>query len=66
MSKKEVCWSRVNSWLFVPCWVQALERGVAFEVSYSAALRDSTLRRYTISNAMFLTDTCKGKVLLYI
>lgn len=39
----------------------ALERGVAFEVSYSAALRDSTLRRYTISNAMFLTDTCKGK-----
>uniref|UniRef100_A0A3B4ANJ3 Uncharacterized protein n=1 Tax=Periophthalmus magnuspinnatus TaxID=409849 RepID=A0A3B4ANJ3_9GOBI len=40
----------------------ALERGVAFEVSYSAAIRDSTRRRYTLANAMFHSDICKGKV----
>ncbi|XP_072296633.1 ribonuclease P protein subunit p30 [Eucyclogobius newberryi] len=39
----------------------ALERGVAFEVSYSAAIRDSTRRRYTLANAMFHSDICKGK-----
>uniref|UniRef100_UPI0037E94AC7 ribonuclease P protein subunit p30 isoform X2 n=1 Tax=Semicossyphus pulcher TaxID=241346 RepID=UPI0037E94AC7 len=39
----------------------AMERGVVFEVSYSAAIRDSTLRRYTIANAVSLMETCKGK-----
>lgn len=39
----------------------ALERGVAFEISYAAAIRDSTRRRYTLSNAMFHSDVCKGK-----
>uniref|UniRef100_A0A673BDB2 Ribonuclease P protein subunit p30 n=1 Tax=Sphaeramia orbicularis TaxID=375764 RepID=A0A673BDB2_9TELE len=39
----------------------AIERGVAFEVSYSAAIRDATMRRYTIANAIALVDTCKGK-----
>ncbi|XP_047464190.1 ribonuclease P protein subunit p30 isoform X2 [Mugil cephalus] len=39
----------------------AIDRGVVFEVSYSAALRDSTLRRYTIANAVALMDVCKGK-----
>ena len=42
--------------------VQAVDRGVAFEVSYSAAIRDATMRRYTIANAVSLMDTCKGKV----
>nr|XP_020472384.1 ribonuclease P protein subunit p30 isoform X2 [Monopterus albus] len=39
----------------------AVDRGVVFEVSYSAAIRDSTLRRYTFTNAFSLMDTCKGK-----
>ncbi|XP_055008114.1 ribonuclease P protein subunit p30 [Boleophthalmus pectinirostris] len=39
----------------------AVERGVAFEVSYSAAIRDSTRRRYTLANAMFHSDVSKGK-----
>ncbi|TMS01452.1 Ribonuclease P protein subunit p30 [Larimichthys crocea] len=32
-----------------------------FHVSYSAAIRDSTMRRYTIANAVSLMDSCKGK-----
>ncbi|XP_010753024.1 ribonuclease P protein subunit p30 isoform X1 [Larimichthys crocea] len=39
----------------------AVDRGVVFEVSYSAAIRDSTMRRYTIANAVSLMDSCKGK-----
>ncbi|CAL1580802.1 unnamed protein product [Knipowitschia caucasica] len=39
----------------------AMERGVAFEVSYAAGIRDSTRRRYTMANAMFHSDICKGK-----
>ncbi|XP_041671889.1 ribonuclease P protein subunit p30 [Cheilinus undulatus] len=39
----------------------AVERGIVFEVQYSAAIRDSTRRRYTIANAIALVDTCKGK-----
>ncbi|XP_078100925.1 ribonuclease P protein subunit p30 [Sander vitreus] len=39
----------------------AIERGLVFEVSYSAAIRDSTRRRYTIANAVCLMETCKGK-----
>ncbi|TWW82350.1 ribonuclease P protein subunit p30-like [Takifugu rubripes] len=39
----------------------AVDRGVVFEVSYSASIRDSTMRRYTIANANALMDTCKGK-----
>ncbi|XP_074519726.1 ribonuclease P protein subunit p30 [Halichoeres trimaculatus] len=39
----------------------AVERGIVFEVSYSAAIRDSTMRRYTIANAVCLMETCKGK-----
>ncbi|XP_074484669.1 ribonuclease P protein subunit p30 [Sebastes fasciatus] len=39
----------------------AIERGVVFEVSYSAAIRDATRRRYTIANAISLMDTCRGK-----
>lgn len=39
----------------------AMERGVVFEVSYSAAIRDATMRRYTIANAVCLMDSCKGK-----
>ncbi|XP_018544227.1 ribonuclease P protein subunit p30 [Lates calcarifer] len=39
----------------------AVDRGVVFEVSYSAAIRDSTMRRYTIANANSLMESCKGK-----
>ncbi|XP_069373231.1 ribonuclease P protein subunit p30 isoform X2 [Paralichthys olivaceus] len=39
----------------------AVDRGVAFEVSYSAAIRDSTMRRYTIANAVSLMESCKGR-----
>lgn len=42
--------------------VEAIDRGVVFEVSYSAAIRDSTMRRYTITNATCLMESCKGKV----
>nr|XP_040033234.1 ribonuclease P protein subunit p30 isoform X1 [Gasterosteus aculeatus aculeatus] len=39
----------------------AVGRGVVFEVSYSAAIRDSTRRRYTIANAVSLMESCRGK-----
>uniref|UniRef100_A0AAY5L5A7 Ribonuclease P protein subunit p30 n=1 Tax=Esox lucius TaxID=8010 RepID=A0AAY5L5A7_ESOLU len=39
----------------------AIERGVFFELSYTPAIRDSTMRRYTIANAVSLMETCKGK-----
>uniref|UniRef100_A0A481AFG6 Ribonuclease P protein subunit p30 n=1 Tax=Sus scrofa TaxID=9823 RepID=A0A481AFG6_PIG len=40
----------------------AIDRGVAFELVYSPAIKDSTMRRYTISNALNLMQICKGKV----
>lgn len=42
--------------------VKAIDRGVAFELVYSPAIKDSTMRRYTISNALNLMQICKGKV----
>ncbi|XP_034049111.1 ribonuclease P protein subunit p30 [Thalassophryne amazonica] len=39
----------------------AIERGVVFEVTYAAAIRDATMRRYTITNAVCLMESCKGK-----
>jgi len=39
----------------------AIDRGVGFELVYSPAIKDSTMRRYTISNALNLTQVCKGK-----
>ncbi|XP_075996916.1 ribonuclease P protein subunit p30 isoform X2 [Genypterus blacodes] len=39
----------------------AIDRGLVFEVSYAAAIRDATMRRYTISNSVCLMETCKGK-----
>ncbi|XP_073934891.1 ribonuclease P protein subunit p30 isoform X3 [Castor canadensis] len=40
----------------------AIERGLGFELVYSPAIKDSTMRRYTISNALNLMQICKGKV----
>ncbi|KAF6111171.1 ribonuclease P/MRP subunit p30 [Phyllostomus discolor] len=40
---------------------QAIDRGVCFELVYSPAIKDSTMRRYTISNALSLMQVCKGK-----
>ncbi|KAM6185486.1 ribonuclease P protein subunit p30 [Rhynchocyon petersi] len=39
----------------------AIGRGIGFELIYSPAIRDSTVRRYTISNALNLMQICKGK-----
>ncbi|KAL4842060.1 hypothetical protein H8958_022079 [Nasalis larvatus] len=41
--------------------VKAIDRGLAFELVYSPAIKDSTMRRYTISNALNLMQICKGK-----
>ncbi|CAH1258355.1 RPP30 [Branchiostoma lanceolatum] len=40
---------------------RAIARGAYFEIVYSPAIRDSTLRRYIISNATDLMTFCKGK-----
>lgn len=42
--------------------MKAIDRGVGFELLYSPAIKDSTMRRYTISNALNLMQVCKGKV----
>ncbi|NXO02518.1 RPP30 protein, partial [Rhinopomastus cyanomelas] len=39
----------------------AIDRGIYFEVLYTPAIKDSTMRRYTISNAISLMQICKGK-----
>ncbi|XP_067285637.1 ribonuclease P protein subunit p30 isoform X2 [Pseudorasbora parva] len=41
----------------------AIDRGIFFEICYAAAIRDSIMRRYTISNAFMLMEICKGKPL---
>jgi len=43
---------------------QAVERGIHFEITYSAALRDSTARRNLISNALLLVRATRGRNLL--
>ena len=40
---------------------QAIERGVHFEIVYSPAIRDLTLRRYLFSNALQLVQVAKGR-----
>ncbi|KAM9700143.1 ribonuclease P protein subunit p30 isoform 4-T4 [Menidia menidia] len=42
----------------------AVDRGLVFEVSYSASIRDSTMRRYTIANASSLVESSRGKSLI--
>ncbi|XP_057681317.1 ribonuclease P protein subunit p30 isoform X2 [Corythoichthys intestinalis] len=42
----------------------AVERGLAFEISYASAIRDAAARRYTVANAVSLTEACKGKNVL--
>ncbi|XP_067408923.1 ribonuclease P protein subunit p30 isoform X2 [Emydura macquarii macquarii] len=39
----------------------AIERGIYFELLYTPAIKDSTMRRYTISNALSLMQISKGK-----
>ncbi|XP_056433015.1 ribonuclease P protein subunit p30 [Gadus chalcogrammus] len=39
----------------------ARERGVMFEVCYAAAIRDSTMRRYTLTNGLALVERNNGK-----
>ena len=41
---------------------QAVDRGVVFELSYSAAIRDATMRRYAIANGVSLVEACRGRV----
>lgn len=40
---------------------KALERGIHFEIQYCPAIRDSSTRKNTISNALSLMSCCKGK-----
>ncbi|KAK7811482.1 hypothetical protein U0070_008683 [Myodes glareolus] len=40
----------------------AIDRGLGFELVYGPAIRDATMRRYTISNALSLMQICRGKV----
>lgn len=42
--------------------LQALERGVHFEIAYSPMIRDQTARCHVISNAQALINVCKGRV----
>lgn len=42
--------------------LQALARGVHFEILYAPMIRDSSARRMTISNANLLVEMCRGKV----
>ncbi|XP_041124902.1 ribonuclease P protein subunit p30-like [Polyodon spathula] len=39
----------------------AIDRGIVFELVYSPAIKDSTMRRYTISNSLSLMNISKGK-----
>ncbi|KAM4703630.1 ribonuclease P protein subunit p30 isoform 2-T3 [Rhinophrynus dorsalis] len=39
----------------------AIQRGIFFELIYTPAIKDSTIRRYTIANALSLMQFCKGK-----
>ncbi|XP_053548296.1 ribonuclease P protein subunit p30 [Bombina bombina] len=39
----------------------AIQRGIFFELIYTPAINDSTMRRYTISNALSLMQFCKEK-----
>ena len=43
-------------------FIQAIERGIQFEVSYSPALKDSTVKKNLIANVMHLVRASKGKV----
>nr|XP_003223841.1 PREDICTED: ribonuclease P protein subunit p30 [Anolis carolinensis] len=39
----------------------AIDRGIYFELLYVPAIKDSTMRRYTVSNALSLMQICRGK-----
>ena len=39
----------------------AVERGVSFEIQYAPAIRDESLRKHTIINAIELIRVCKGR-----
>ncbi|KAM4636616.1 ribonuclease P protein subunit p30 [Discoglossus pictus] len=39
----------------------AIQRGIFFELIYTPAIKDSTMRKYMISNALSLMQFCKGK-----
>ena len=39
----------------------AIERGISFEILYAPAIRDESLRKYTIVNAVELIRVCKGR-----
>ena len=43
-------------------FIQAIERGLHFEVSYSPALNDATVKKNLIANVMQLVSAAKGKV----
>lgn len=42
--------------------LQAIEKGIHFEISYAPTIRDSGLRRRVLANAMDIARVTKGKV----
>ena len=57
--------SRLPFYLKLPQIGQAIERGVHFEISYSPAIRDTTQRKYVISNALDIVRASKGRNLIF-
>jgi ribonuclease P/MRP protein subunit RPP1 len=47
--------------LKLPTMGMAIERGIYFEISYGAAIRDLSSRRHLVSNAMALLRATKGR-----
>ena len=46
--------------IFLFIW-KAVERGIYFEIPYAPAIRDATLRKNVLTNAMTLVSLCRGK-----
>lgn len=53
--------SKLPFYLKLPQVNQAIERGVHFEIVYSPAIRNTTQRKYLISNALEITRATKGR-----
>lgn len=53
--------NRLPFYLRHPQVNKAIERGIVFEIVYSPAIRDTSQRRYTISNALDLVRVSRGR-----
>jgi len=55
------CSQKLPYMLKIPQVHQAIERGIFFELTYSAGLQDQSARRYLFSNALALVRSTRGK-----